>query len=75
MKTVLIVAFLALIVYQLGAGLYFMITDKGTTNRTVRALSWRIGLSIALIAGVGAGIATGWIQPHDVGARTGSMAR
>ena len=68
MKTLLIVAFLAVILWQLGAGLYFMIVDKGTTDRTVRALSWRIGLSIALIAGVGAGIATGWIQPHDVAA-------
>jgi hypothetical protein len=68
MKTVLIVAFLALIVYQLGAGLYFMITDKGTTNRTVQALTKRIALSIVLIAGVGVGIATGIIEPHGIDA-------
>jgi hypothetical protein len=67
MKTVLIVGFLALILYQLGAGLYYMMVDKGTTDRTVRALTKRISLSIALIAGVGVGIATGVIQPHDIG--------
>ena len=67
MKTLAIVGFLAVILYQLGAGLYFLIVDKGTTNRTVRALSKRIGLSVVLILGVAAGIATGVIEPHGVG--------
>jgi hypothetical protein len=40
--------------------------DKGTTNRTVRALSWRIGISFALILMVIAGIYTGWIKPHGI---------
>lgn len=68
MKTLIVVAMLGLIVYHLGAGLYYMIVDKGTTNRTVKSLSWRIGLSIALIAMVSLGIATGVVQPHGVGA-------
>jgi hypothetical protein len=67
MKTLLIVGFLVLILYQLGAGLYYMMVDKGTTNRTVRALTKRIALSILLIAGVAVGIFTGAIQPHDIG--------
>jgi hypothetical protein len=67
MKTLFIVAMLGLIVYNLGAGLFYMITDKGTTDRTVKALTWRIGLSIALIAMVSLGIATGIVQPHGVG--------
>ena len=37
------------IVYNLGAGLYYMMTDKGQTDRTVKALTWRIGLSVLLI--------------------------
>ena len=44
-----------------------MIVDKGTTDRTVRALSWRIGLSVGLIALVALGIFTGVIRPHDIG--------
>lgn len=64
LKTLLIVAFLILILYNLGAGLYYMITDKGQSDRTVRSLTWRVGLSILLIVLIGLGIATGFIQPH-----------
>ena len=67
MKTLLIVGFLVVILYNLGAGLYFMLTDMGTTKRTVNALTRRIGWSVALILLVAAGIAMGIIEPHGVG--------
>ena len=63
----LIVLFMVVIVYNLGAGLFYMMTDKGKTNRTVRALTWRIGLSVFLILLVVLGILTGVIKPHDLG--------
>lgn len=66
MKTLIIVAVLLLILYNLGAGLYYMLVDKGTTDRTVNALTRRIGLSVALILLVMLGIATGFIEPHGV---------
>ena len=47
MQTLIIVAFLILILYNLGAGLYYMLTDKGRTDRTVKSLTWRIGHSRA----------------------------
>jgi succinate dehydrogenase/fumarate reductase cytochrome b subunit len=62
-----IVIFFIVIVYNLGAGLFYMMSDKGTTNRTVKALTWRIGLSVLLIVLVMLGIWTGVIQPHDIG--------
>jgi hypothetical protein len=65
--TLIIVAFLVVILYNLGAGLYYMMTDKGQTNRTVKALTWRIGLSVLLIVLVMIGIATGIIKPHGLG--------
>ena len=68
MKTLLVVGFLVLILYNLGAGLYYMMVDKGHTNRTVNALTKRIALSIALILLVCAGIYTGYIQPHGISA-------
>ncbi len=46
--TVIIVGFLAFIVFNLGAGLYYMMRDRGGSNRTLNALTWRIGLSVAL---------------------------
>ena len=66
MTTIVIVILLAAILYNLGAGLYFMMTDRGSTNRTVKALTWRIGLSVLLILLVIAGIATGIIKPHGL---------
>ena len=67
MQKLVIIAFLILIVWNLGAGLYYMMVDKGTTNRTVKSLTWRIGLSMALIGLVVAGIFTGVIKPHGIG--------
>src|SRR5690606_5266095 len=52
MKTLLIVAVLLVILWNLGAGLYYMLVDKGGSKRTVNALTRRIAISIALILGV-----------------------
>jgi len=65
-QTLIIVAFLILILWNLGAGLYYMMVDKGKTNRTVKSLTWRIGLSVALILLVVLGILTGVIKPHGI---------
>jgi len=67
LKTLLVIAFLAVIVFNLGAGLYYLLVDRGQSRRTVRALSWRVGVSVALVALLMVGIATGLIQPHGVG--------
>ncbi len=67
LKMLLIVAFLIVIVWNLGAGLYYMLVDKGQTKRTVDALTRRIALSVALIAVVILAMYMGWITPHGVG--------
>lgn len=67
LKTLLVLAFLAVIVFNLGAGLYYLLVDRGQTKRTVRALSWRVGLSVALVLLLVIGMATGVVQPHGVG--------
>ncbi|MBL8299806.1 MAG: DUF2909 domain-containing protein [Rhodanobacteraceae bacterium] len=66
MKTLIVTGFLAVIVYNLGAGLYFMLADKGGSARMVRALTRRIVLSVALMLLLLAGIAAGLVQPHGV---------
>ena len=63
---IVVIATLLAILYNLGAGLYFMMVDNGGTGRTVGALTRRIGLSVALILFVMLCIAMGWIQPHGV---------
>ena len=71
LKTLLIVAFLLVILWNLGAGLYYMLVDKGQTKRTVNALTKRIALSVALILLVVLAIWMGWITPHGVGRSPG----
>ena len=66
-KTLVIVGFLALILWNLGAGLYYMLVDKGQTKRTVNALTKRIALSIVLILLVVLAHYMGWIEVHGVG--------
>ncbi|RNF82907.1 twin transmembrane helix small protein [Montanilutibacter psychrotolerans] len=67
MKTLLIVGFLILILWNLGAGLYYMLVDKGSSKRTVNALTRRIALSVALIVMVVIAAKMGWIEFHGVG--------
>ncbi|WP_449467999.1 twin transmembrane helix small protein [Stenotrophomonas humi] len=67
LKTLLVIAFLIVIIWNLGAGLYYLMIDRGQTKRTVNALTWRIVLSVVLILLVAVGIYSGWIKPHGVG--------
>ncbi|MBA0395223.1 twin transmembrane helix small protein [Stenotrophomonas maltophilia] len=67
LKTLLVIAFLIVIVWNLGAGLYYLLVDRGQTKRTVNALTRRIGMSVALIVLVIVSIYMGWIKPHGIG--------
>jgi len=58
---VLVLLFLAVILASLGSALYTMIRDKGHSQRTVKALTVRIALSIALFILLMVGYATGII--------------
>ncbi|MFN3703792.1 twin transmembrane helix small protein [Thermomonas sp.] len=71
LKTLLIVGILILILWNLGAGLYYMLADRGTTKRTVNSLTWRIALSVGLILFVILAIYMGWITPHGIGRNPG----
>lgn len=66
LQKLLIVAVFIAVLWNLGAALFYMMTDKGQSNRTVKSLTWRIGLSVGLILLVILGIATGVIEPHGV---------
>jgi hypothetical protein len=55
---------LAVILYCLGSGLFFLVRDASDSDRVVKALSWRIGLSILLFIILFVAYALGWISPH-----------
>ncbi len=48
MYRVIIIAFLLVIVGSLASALYFLIKDKGQSDRTLKALTLRISLSLGL---------------------------
>jgi Na+-driven multidrug efflux pump len=44
----LVIAFLIFIVFSLGSALFYLVRDKGRSDRAVKALTVRVGLSVAL---------------------------
>ena len=58
----IVILLLGFVIVSLFTGLYFLVKDKGQTNRTVNALSVRIGLSILAIVIVVIAGATGVIE-------------
>lgn len=62
----IVLAFMALILYFLGSGAYYLIKDAGTKRRTVQSLTWRITLSLALFILLFVAFRFGWIQPHTL---------
>jgi succinate dehydrogenase/fumarate reductase cytochrome b subunit len=65
-QKLLIVGVFLVILYNLGAGLYYLLVDKGTTDRTVNALTRRIAISLGLILMIALAAWMGWIQPHGI---------
>lgn len=66
MKILIPIAFL-LIIGSLLSGLFFVMKDKGKSNRAVYALTFRVGFSVLLFLILIISYKMGWIHPHDVG--------
>jgi hypothetical protein len=66
-EKLLVIVFLAVIVWNLFAALYHMVSKHESDGRMVRALSWRIGLSIGLLVLLSAGHWLGLWKFHGLG--------
>jgi hypothetical protein len=66
MKT-FIILFLLTILYSLLSSFFFLVRDKGKGDRTVRRLTWRIGLSLLLFVFLWGAYQLGWIEPSSNG--------
>jgi 4-hydroxybenzoate polyprenyltransferase len=63
----IIILFLFIILYSLGSALFYLVRDKKSdSTRVVKALSWRIGLSMLLFILLFIAFAMGWIAPHSI---------
>jgi len=65
MKIVVAVAFI-LILGSLGSALFFLMRDKGKSNRTLQALAMRVGFSIALFVLILLAYHFGYIKPTGI---------
>lgn len=61
---IVILLVMLIILISLGSGLIFLIKDEGKTTRTVKALTFRIGLSLVLFIFLLLGFYFGWLSPH-----------
>jgi len=54
------------IIISLGSALRYLVSDDGKTDRVVRALTWRIGMSVGLFVLLMVAWYFGLIQPHGI---------
>ena len=64
---IIIIAVFLIILASLGTALFHLISHKEQSDKTVKALSIRIGLSLLLFIFLFVAIATGLIKPHGIG--------
>ncbi len=62
----LIALFFIFIIYSLASALYYMMKDGDGSKRMVKALTMRVGFSIALFLFVIFSFWMGWIKPTGV---------
>jgi hypothetical protein len=62
----IIIIVMFVILFALGSSLVFLVRDEGKTRRTVKALTWRIGLSLVLFLFLFLAFSLGWIKPHAI---------
>ena len=63
---IVILLILLVIIGSLGSALYFLLKDQERSARTVKALTMRIGLSLALFVLLLIAFTSGWIRPHGL---------
>lgn len=61
---IIIITFVLAILYSLASSFYFLVHDKGEGDRTVRRLTWRVGLSLGLVLLLFAGFKLGIVEPR-----------
>lgn len=63
---IVIVAIFIGVLASLGSGLFYLVKDRGRSERTVRALTIRVAISIGLLCLLVVLWMLGLIQPHGI---------
>ena len=64
-KTIIIIAMIGILI-ALASGLFFLMRDEGKTKRSVKSLTWRIGISLGLFIFLFIAFSLKWIAPHSL---------
>ncbi len=65
MKIIIILLFLAAL-GSLASAMVFLVKDKGETDRTAKALTYRIGISVFIFVLLIFAYFAGYIEPHGI---------
>ena len=60
----IVIGILVAILASLGTALYHLNHGRGDSSRMLRALTWRVGLSVALFALLCLAVWRGWVAPR-----------
>lgn len=61
-----ILILLLIVIISLGSALFHLVSKKGKSDKVIKSLTWRIGLSILIFILLLIGQATGLITPHGL---------
>ncbi len=64
-KLIVLAIFLGILA-SLGSALVYLVRDDGKTDRLLKALTWRIGLSVILFISLFIAYGLGLVQPHGI---------
>jgi hypothetical protein len=64
-KVIVVLAFIGILA-SLASALFFLVNDRGDSRRSVKALTWRVGLSVGLFAFIMLLVGLGLIEPHGI---------
>ena len=63
---IIVLILLAIVLITLGSALYHLVSNKGDSDKLLKSLTWRIGLSVFIFILLFIGQAIGLITPHGL---------
>jgi O-antigen/teichoic acid export membrane protein len=62
----IVVILLLIVIFSLGSALYHLVNHKDNSDKLLKSLTWRIGLSVFIFVLLLLGWAMGLVQPHGL---------
>jgi hypothetical protein len=63
---IVVIVLLLTVIFSLGSALFHFVKHGGDSDKMLKSLTWRIGLSVGIFILLLIGQAMGWITPHGL---------